>query len=308
MNASHEPTPEFARYLEWQVTTALRRQQRFSPPSRRSPVGGVRAVILVLVSILAGAAGVAAAGRIQEKQQKELLLTQQEGELRLAEMQLAVAEKAAKEAQQRVAVGLVQPQDLAAAEAELQRAALALQRIRVNLDEVRHSGRPVQDDVTSPLVDGQDFVKQRLELERQIAAVAAAAAEKQAREARRRHEVGLSSALEQQEVEAALVRATADLKKTAASLELRDRFVAGKLDAAQATHDRLLAVTRIELESSSTALQLANERLARLQALAKVGTVEEIEVLKAQLELLSRKQDVERLRAQLAALEKERPR
>ena len=30
----HEPTPEFERFLEWQVMTALRRQHRFSGPDR----------------------------------------------------------------------------------------------------------------------------------------------------------------------------------------------------------------------------------------------------------------------------------
>ena len=34
MTNPHEPTPEFARFLEWQVTTAVRRQTRFAEPPR----------------------------------------------------------------------------------------------------------------------------------------------------------------------------------------------------------------------------------------------------------------------------------
>ena len=73
-NSIHEPTPEFTRFLEWQVTSAVRRQTRFAEPPRRASVKYLGIAALVVVSILVGAGGVTAAGRIQANEQTRTLL------------------------------------------------------------------------------------------------------------------------------------------------------------------------------------------------------------------------------------------
>ncbi|MGD8360410.1 MAG: hypothetical protein PVJ04_03190, partial [Gemmatimonadota bacterium] len=58
MSQNHQPDPEFVSHLEWQVRTALRREERFAQPVQSRSGGRMKIVTLVLVSALFGAGGV----------------------------------------------------------------------------------------------------------------------------------------------------------------------------------------------------------------------------------------------------------
>ncbi len=304
MASIHEPTPEFERYLEWQVTTALRRQDRFARPARTGYGKYLGAAAVVLVSMMIGAAGVAAAGRLQENQQKQLLVQQQHSELQLAQMRVAIAEKAAKDAKDRAAAGITDKNEAAAAERELQKAVLAMQRVQLNMEEVQQSGQPVQDEVTSPLVDGTDFVAQRLHLEQQGAAMEAAAAQEHLRDVKQRNEVGLATDLDLLDAQTDVVRAVGEMQTIQQKESLRQQFVAGRLTAKQANDQRMLIAAHNQLQAAESALQAAQKRYTLVEKQYKVGVVTEVDFLKAQLDMLSKKQDVDTLRARIASLEK----
>jgi outer membrane protein TolC len=303
MSSIHEPTPEFARYLEWQVTTALRRQDRFARPARTGYRRYVGAVAVIVASMMAGAAGLAASNRIQENQQKQLLVVQEQSEVQLAQMQVAIAQKSAKDAKDRAAIGVISSDDAAAAERALQMAAANLQRARLNLEEVERSGQPVQDDITSPVVGGQDFVAARLNLDQQAAALAAEGAQKHLRDARDRTDVGLGTQVELLDAQADAVRAAGQMETVRQKIALRRQFLAGTITAKEATQQRLLLAARTQLRTAQIDMQVASKRYAWVQAQHQIGAATEVDVLKAQLDMLTRKNDLDVLRAHIAALE-----
>jgi len=306
MTTNHEPTPEFARFLEWQVTSALRRQDRFAQPA---PSGSRRYLPLAAAAVLSlfvGAALGAAPHRIQDNRQRTQLLQLQQADLQVAEMQRSLAEQALQNVKRRADVGVAGQDEVEAAQRELQDATLKVRRVQVNVDEVQRSGRAVQDDLTSPLVGGHDFVVDRLTLEQQSAAMAAASAERRARAVRKRQEAGVATDLELLDAQAGVVRAYGDVKSAGDKIALRQQFLAGKLTAAAVTRERLLLAARTELAAASSDLAVMEKRYTLLQTQVKVGMANEVDMLKAQVEMLTRQQDVKRLQARIASLEQDR--
>jgi hypothetical protein len=304
MTSMHEPTPEFERYLEWQVTTALRRRDRFARPSAIGSSTYLRAVPIVFVSVLLGAGGVMASGRLKQNQQTQTLTVQQQGELELAQMQVAIAQKNVDNTKRRSDIGVAPADDVAEADRELQAAMLKLQRVSLNLQEIQQSGRPAQDDVTAPLVGGRDFVQERLALDAKVAAAGAAQAERRVQTMRKRYDVGLLPQVDLLEAQSELVRDTSDMKAIEEKVALRQKFIAGNVSAADATKQRLLIAARYELRYAEIALDVATKRYSQIETQGRLGVVGDVDVLKAQLEMLSRQQDVERLRDRIAALQK----
>src|SRR5262249_11280732 len=222
----------------------------------------------------------------------------------LAELQVAVAQKSLEETKKRADIGVAPPDDLAAAERTLRTATLELQRVKLSLEEVQLSGRAAQDDVTSPLVKTRDFVLERLQLDQRVLAAAAAEAEKQLRTAKKRFDVGLAPELDLLEAQTALARQLNDMNAIKEKLELRQRFIAGDVSAEAATRQRLIIAAQYELRYAEVALDLAAKRRAQSERRKQIGVVGEVEVVKAQLDVLSRQQDITRLRDRLAALQK----
>jgi len=307
MTSIHEPTPEFERYLEWQVTAAVRRQNRFAHPSASGFRTRVRAMAVVVASISLGAGVVMASGRLQQDQQSQVLTVQQQGELQLAETQLTLAQKNLDDTKRLTELHLVPSDDMATAQRNVQTATITIQRIRLNIEEVRMSGHPVQDDVTAPLVNGRDFVLERLELDKSIAAAAATEAEKRLQAMQSRYDVGLVSQMAVSDARTALVRCTSDMKTIDEKIALRRRFISGGLSPTDATRQRLLIAAQNELRSAEAALELATQRFAEIDRLKQAAAAGELDALKAQIEVLSRRQDVQRLRERLTALQKGGP-
>jgi hypothetical protein len=302
----HEPTPEFERFLEWQVTTALRRQERFAEPPRPTYIKYISVAALVLVSILVGAGGVTAASRIQSNEQTKLLLAQQATEILLAQMKVDAAQQAAELAKKRVAVGTEQQATLVAAEQELRLAMLKLKEASLNSEEIGASGKPVQNDLTSPRIGSRDFVAERMRLEQQAAAVAVEAAAQKLSAAKRRFDVGLAEALELTEAQTRQVQAMAEMRAALDKLSLRESFLEGKIKMADVAREKQLLAARSELEIAKSALALATERHERFQVKAKVGMAGEIDLAKSRLEMLSLQQDVVRLEARIRQLQQGR--
>lgn len=301
----HEPTPEFARYLEWQVVTEVRRQSRFAEPAKPAYGKYLGVAAMMIVSMLIGAGGVTAAGRMQVNQQKQRLLDQQQGEVQLAEMQLALAQKAADSAKRRVSLGISDSAESATSERDLRIASLSMERAKLNLQEVGLSAQPVQDDLTSPLVGGRDFVAERLRLDQQAAAISADVAQQKVNRSKRLVDVGVADNLELLQVQAELARVTSELQIAQDKIALRQRFQSGSITAAEVTRQRQLLSARSELAAAESALSVATKRYERVQSLVQKGLATEVEMLKAQLEMLSKRQDVVALQTRIQQLQRD---
>jgi len=305
-NQEHEPAPEFAQHLEWQVATAVRRQERFAEPVRSTSAYAkyFAAAAVIVAAMMIGAGGVAAAGRIQDNQQKQLLLTEQNMQIQLARLQLKLAEQALENAKQRVNVGSAPLSIIASAERDVRIAEIRLARAGLDAGEVEVSVRPVRDEITSPLVKGRDFVMERLQLDLKAAVTSLDAAEHAKQDAQRRFEVGVSTSVELGEADLALARARAEVTSLQDQIGLRTRFLAGGLTAPQAMQQKTLLAARAELKLVESALELAVKRAELIKKRAAVGTADERDSLAAQLEVLSKRADIEALQAKIRNLER----
>lgn len=306
MTNNHQPTPEFEQFLEWQIASAMRRNDRFAAPA--APTASRRYLVtaaIAVVSLLVGAGGVTASVRIGERQDKQTLVTQQETEIRLMEMQLAIAQKSLDEAKRRVSIGIADQG--AAREADLARAEIMtkFEKLKLNLDEVRLSGKPVRDDLTSPKIQDRDFVAERLELDLRQMSAHVADAEAQLAAMTRRRDVGLATATAAAEAEVQRAKAMADLRVLQAQLELRKQFAEGKLTAGEAQRQRVLTVTAAELEAARVRYTAAEARFNFVQRQSRVGLATEVELLKAQLQMLETKQEIAVLEAKLKTIRDE---
>jgi hypothetical protein len=303
---SHEPTPEFARFLEWQVTTAVRRQSRFAEPPRPAFVKHLGIAAMVVVSVLIGAGGVTAAGRVQANQQTKTLLAQQATEVLVAQWQVDAAKQATELAKRQVAAGTATQETMAAAEKDLQLAMLALKKASLGTEEIGASGKPVQDDLAAPLVGTRDFVSERLQIDQENAALAVAAAAARSKLTRTRYEVGLAMETELADAQAQLTRASTEARRVATLIDLRRQFVAGKIKTGDLAHQRLISATSAQLTIAESDLAAAQQRYKLMETRFQVGTTTEVNLLKAKVEMLALEQDIAQLKAKIRQLQEAR--
>ena len=175
------------------------------------------------LAITMGAMAAALPAQVRNDRQRDTLLAAKQAELQLAATRLQIARSELENVRRRADVGLVGRESLAAAEAELQRMTSQLSRVRLDLQEIRASAKAPRDDLPAPLVDGQDFVRARLEQALRAAQKQLSAAETETAEVKRRALVGAAPHLRLLEAQAELARQQAEMQRVAGEIELRKR-------------------------------------------------------------------------------------
>lgn len=167
----HEPDPEFLHHMSWLVRTARRRQERFAAPVAPATMGRPRLVLgrlqaaaLMLFALACGATAGVASERLQRSP-----LTRLRAERAALRLQTAIADHERGRAEhERLAMlharQLVSEAELDASADRLAELQLERDRLRLEREEVELSGRDPDDSLAAPLVDGRDFVAERLEL------------------------------------------------------------------------------------------------------------------------------------------------
>jgi hypothetical protein len=296
-----QPRPEFRAHLEWQVQSALRRESRFAAPAgRRRPTLG--AVIAFVAAVALGAGVVGAAGGIQDAREREALIEATRSEEALAKLRLELARAAYQEAQRNFEVGTAGRETVQAAEAELRAMAASLKRLAIDAEEIQATARVPRNDLQAPLVGKRDFVSERMALELESAQRDMVAAEQMRTSLQRRFDVGTATMVALRQGETDLMKARLRLEQLRDTLDLRRRALAGavKMEEIQPALRRLeltLEARRIELD-----MQLARARILELQKHVAVGTASEIELKRAELELLERQTDLQRVRQEIEKL------
>jgi multidrug resistance efflux pump len=148
-----------------------------------------------------------------------------------------------------------------------------VRRRELDLAETRITGRAPVDDLSGPLVDGEDFIAQRLET--RLGAVGPELHELQAEFSRTEllAERGVVSERE-------LIRARADLQEAQQTLarlqeriSLRRSFINGEMAAEEAELRALLRDTEAEHAVAEPRLRAAQIRMQRIAALHERGAV-----------------------------------
>ena len=78
------------------------------------------------------------------------------------------------------------------------------------------------------------------------------------------------------------------------------------MNAADATRERLLLAARAQMLVAQSELNAARQQYEQMQKNFTVGLVQEVDLLKAQVEMLSKKQDLAALQTRIQMLERGR--
>jgi hypothetical protein len=303
---SHEqryrPRAEFRDQLEWELMTSYRRAERAERGTvtrARPATGWMKAAVIVITSVALGATAGLASAQLRSSSERDSLLAAARADAMLASMRRDIARAQADDVTLKVRAGAEDQLAADRADAELQAMEMQLARVSTNMEEINASGRAPRDDLNAPLVDGHDFVKRRIEIDGVAAQAQLKAAEGTQQNIERRARAGVATEVERLAAAADVARAKGALSVIAAKLQLRAEFVAKgtpveelarRLDKAQVTQDAYVAQQE---------LTLARARLDVAVKQRRLGIVDDVQVLRAQLDVAQRNLELSRLASRL---------
>ena len=296
----HEPTPEFRAHLEWQLETALRRESRLAAPIARSRPLHV-AVLVVVALAVGGAAGVAA-GQVQDARQRSSLTKSVMAEVQLVQTRLELAQAEYQDVRRRYETGTAGRESLAEAQQQVRELEGALQRLHLDLEEIRITASSPRNELSAPRVGQRDFVRDRLLLNLQTTQRALATAEERLKQLRERIDVGTAPLAALAEAELGRVQAESEMRLLQTQLDLRKRFLEQDLLAQELAAELRRTELTLGYQLAERELAVAQDRLKQLRDLSAVGLAAELEVKRAEVTLLERQLDLQRLRKELDAL------
>lgn len=297
----HAMRPEFRAHLEWQIASALRRENRFAAPAARR-ASKLGAALVLLVAVAMGAGAVKASDQLQEKQQREALLEAMKAEQELARLRLQLARSALQDEQKRLDVGAVSREALAVAETQVKAMETLIKKLALDMEEIQATAKSPRDDLQAPLVGNRDFVADRLGVELQSAQAALVAAEQATANTKRRFDVGLATRVALLQAETAVSGARDRLVELQQTLELRRRAVGGEIKAEEIAPALRSVELRSQLLQAERQLALAQARIEEVRKQNSVGQATELDVKRAEIELLERRLELQRLQQEFSKL------
>jgi hypothetical protein len=282
-----EPDAQFVDRLEWQLTSEFRRRDRLRPAAGKVAVSrSVVALGLAAGVLLLGVAATKAADLIKDSWRKRIEVARLETEVKIKTAFLELKKERAAQAEGRYSLGLVGEDETLAAKLAADRAAADLERSALDLEEVKASGEAPRDEIYAPLIDGRDFVGERLEIEKKVLQ-----ADLDLRRARtegalrHRVELGLVPKSALSEFEAALAGQEAAIGDIENQRALRQRFLSGEISTAELEIKTRMSAAEKDLKEAQSSIELIRTRLEDLRVKEAAGMVTSDEVKAAQLAL-----------------------
>lgn len=301
MNDRHEPDPRFVESLEWQLSRELRRKKRTGIPPR-----GVRFLKtggLIAGSVVLGAAAMGFSQQLSDAWRRELLETRLEVQLELAQQRVEMQLETLGLTREQVEQGVRSDRDLIYHELQIAEAEAAARTTELELEELRRSGREPLGALSSPLVDGRDFVSERIEVRMQVAQHHLGIVRRDEQQAQERAEAGLVSDDEVRARNLIALEAELQLQSLDQQLDLRRAYLDSEITAVEAelklleveTQNRLVLLDhqrrhfQHELERFQTAMGVGPTHPAAAQLRARVAEVEgQLRLAQAELEIVQR--------------------
>lgn len=297
----HEATPEFLAHLEWQIETALRRETRLAAPVT-GRLRGLRTAILVALALAAGGAVGIASGRAQDARQRDRLVDSARSEEMLLSVRLDLARTDYQDARRRFDVGTSDRTAVTAAEDQVRAMEVALKRVQLDIEEIQATSAAPNNGLQAPLVGRRDFVRERLVLELDTAQRALVSAEQELAQAQQRFNVGVSPRAAVLQAEADVAQARAQLQLIQAKIDIRQKTLRGEIKP----EDAPAAARRMELTlqagRAQRELELGRARVEELRRLVEVGTASQLDLKKAEVEMLEHELELRQITQELQSL------
>lgn len=291
----YAPTAEFRDYLEGEVVRTFRRDRMR---------GRLRTAMLVIASIVLGTSGGIATAQVRDSARRDSLLASANAELGVAAVRLDLARAVASDAQAKVLTGAGTPTSAAMADANLRAVEAQALRAKLNVDEIRLSALAPRDELNAPLVGDRDFVAERIRADLFAAQQRLTAAEAARDEVARRVRLGTAEEIEWLEAEAEVARARGVFGTLAQRQLLRREFREKGTSPEQLVRRLRVAELRFQVLAAQEGLKLATARLARIREQRAAGAADQIEVLKAELEMRELQREVQLMVEQMRQLER----
>lgn len=299
---THAPSAAFRSALEAEVVKTFHREARLADDRRVLINRRIRALSLVGLGLVMGFTTEYASGQVQDSRERNRLLIVAESDLEMAKLRLKLAEDEATLLRERANVGAVSPQTVRAADMELRAARFRLARIQLNLAEIAASSSEPRDELSAPRVGGKDFVSDRLRLDAAIAQDRLRNAEEELAEVEQAVRAGVRPDALLVEARAQVEDFKAVLAQLALRLRLREQFLAGQLAGDAMTREVRRNELMGDLQRVNRAYQVAQSRLETLRRDASVGAVMQLEVKRAEVEVLELAAHLKRLELELSEL------
>jgi hypothetical protein len=270
MRNQHEPDPRFVDSLEGQLARELRRKKRVgtSPSVRAMKMGS-----LIAGSVILGAAAMGFTQQLSESWRRELLEARLELQLQLAQQRVEMQLDALGLTRREVEQGVRSDKDLLYFELRIAEAEADARTRALELEELRQSGREPQGVLSAPLVDGRDFVSEKIKVRMQVARHYLELTQGEVELAREQADVGVVSEDQVQARSLVAQEAEAQLQSLAQQLELRSAYLDDELTAVE------VELKMLEAEAQSRVVVLRRQsdyfqnELARYQAQVNSGVM-----------------------------------
>jgi hypothetical protein len=292
----HRPADTFRDYLEEEVIHEYRRRRTF----RR-----LRAAAVVIVSVGIGASATLASAQVRQSSAKDSLLSAAQADAMLADLRLNLARAQLAEEQKQVKAGARQAGDLPS-EGMVRELEAGMAKLSLDIAEIQATSRSPRDELNAPLVNGRDFVKERLQIQLMVAQQRLKAAEQKFDDAARRVRVGAGSELESADYESSVHRRYGELAVLAEQLNARKEFLEKGTDIRQLT----LRIERTEVQQAIQSAQLdlrnARARFDLVQQRQKAGAASDLDLLEAQVNVKTQELELQKLMKRLEYLRSSR--
>jgi hypothetical protein len=297
----HSPTPEFRDALERTIVREFRSGASIAlAVRRRHPF---RSAGLIAAGLLLGVGVQFASAQVTEGRQRSELEQAAEVERNLAALRLNLARQAYEQARKSTEVGAVAKQVELEAAAEVRVREVDVARINLELLEIRATSALPRDELWAPLVNGRDFVKERLMMRAVAAQQLLVIAEENAKEARRRYEVGAISQVALNEAQSRAAEVKEDFEHIAQKLTLRQAQMKETLTSDEVTRREQTIELTTQLRRAVRQYREATARYEVAKKRSLSGAADELEMKRAEVEMLESAAAVKRLQILMRAAE-----
>jgi hypothetical protein len=309
MYGQHEPSNEFVEKLEWEIAGEVRRRNRHSQVPAWIPQSSRKVALalsgIVLVSMALGAAGVGAAYQVQTNRSRDVLLSTFQQRAEVARQRLKLATDSQKETERRISLLGMSQADILDARAKVAETDAQVKSLESQIEEIRITGREPSNEISAPLVSGRDFVTERLQIDIAVPAAALEAERQRLRDAEKSVSLGLASPQDADEARARLVEIEAGIAFRKTSMEVRQQFLAHKVDAATAELRILEAQAEERERAVSMKIELARTQAQNIAAQVRIGAKSTMDQAEANMRLEELEMEVAKAEMDLARARKQ---
>lgn len=295
---AHQPTSEFRDYLDAEISHAYRRERGLPR---------LRIAAAIIVSLAIGLTTGLASAQVRDSAQRDSLLEAAQADAMLVKVRLDLARAQLAEARRSASIGATASESTASAENQVSEMELQLAREGYNIAEIKESAKAPRNELNAPLVNGRDYMKDRLNLRLMSAQRQMQLAEAAQVDAARRVRAGIVSDLAIGEAEVAVARTRRDIAVLAERLNLRNEYLAKNTSVDVMTRRLDFIELQGDAVVSQAAYELARARVAFLEKRRSASADDELEVMKANVELKERVIELRRLARRLQDANRAKP-